>query len=450
MKKIIIAFFAAVLFAALSHASEFTVMGFVYNYNGVSGTASTPNSFAYLYAYRLGVAGQIGLHAGGEEIPPCVSPNKIYASDGSTAAYFSFDIGSSDWDVAPVPLSAGQVGRVVLEVSATGNCYAGPESYVGCVDKTILASEMPVTGSGGMTYPDCSIRLLPSPDIDSQEAGYIRISWTGIDLDNIESYNIYRDVDSDGNYALIANVAQNRGNQIIYTDNDAALAQGKNYTYKISVRFIWGGGNGAPNYYETFVKSKKSLPAYLLPPTCTVTPTGTAVINSPTCTQTVTQTLTYTDTATLTATPTYTQTSTDTFTTTYTATGTITQTMTYTLTLTVTATPSITKTSTATATPLATLTATIVPALVREGVMVYNNPVRDSRVKLAFMATEAGQAELDFYNINAELVKRYKVSAVKGSNDFEADFHGIAPGVYVVRINVSGRNLPGRKIAIIK
>jgi hypothetical protein len=135
---------------------------------------------------------------------------------------------------------------------------------------------------------------------------------------------------------------------------------------------------------------------------------------------------------------------------TYTATATITRTVTFTQTSTVTVTPTITVTSTATATPAATSTATIVPALVREGVLVFNNPVRDSRVKLAFMAEQAGQAEIDFYNINAEPVKRYKISAVKGANDFEADFHGIAPGIYVIKIHVNGRNLPGRKVAIIK
>ncbi len=447
MKRFITAVFITMLLGVYSNATEFTVTGFIFNYDGTSGTASTPNSFAYFYAYRLGVAGQIAEHINSEQIPPCVSPNKVFAADGSTAAYCSTDVGSSAWDVAPVPIAAGQETRVILEVSSTGNCYTGTEAYVSCVDKTILAAEITAKG---MVLPVCGLKLLPAPAIAQEGMTFINISWTGIGLDNIEGYNIYRDEDGNGNYVLISNVPQNKGNLIVYLDNNASLAQGKTYTYKISVRFIWGGGNGAPDYYETAVKSRSSAGAHLLPPTFTITPTGMVSIYSPTWTQTITATSTYTCTMTLTDTPTYTQTSTDTFTATYTATETVTQTFSFTMTLTVTVTPTITVTWTRTATPAATATATIVPALVRERVIVFNNPVRDSRVKLAFLAGGPGPAELDFYNINAELVKKYKINAVGGANEFEADFRGIAPGVYILRINVNGRNLPDRKVAVIK
>jgi hypothetical protein len=453
LKKIIVAVIFTALYCTCLKAELFTVTGSVYNYDGAAGSSSTPNSFAFFFGYRIGVAGQIAEHTNGEQAPNCVSPNKIFASNGSIPAFYSTEVGSSAWNLAPGPLAAGQIARVILEVSPTGNCYTGSESYVACASKIILASEIVATG---MTLPDCELKLLPAPVVTQMGINYINISWTGIDLDNIGGYNIYRDEDGSGNYVLLSNVTQNRGNIITYSDSDASLSQGKTYTYKISARFVWGGGNGAPDYYETAVKSKKSMAAQLLPPTPTITPTYTVSIYSPTVTETITLTDTQTGTPTLTLTAT--QTNTQTFTQTYTYTGTYTATFTDTLTLTdtvtmtftVTPTSTITQTVTQTSTPAATLTPTIVPALLRERLIVFNNPVRDSRVKLAFMADASGQAELDFYSINAERVKRYRINVSAGANDFDADFKGVAPGVYIIRVNVNGRNLPDRKVAVIK
>ena len=448
MKKIIILGVIIFLFIAEIFSAEYTLDGLVYNYDGTSGTAATPNSFASLNAYREGIAGQIGHQNNGENT---TYPQKIYAADGTSPAYFLTDVGSSDW--ASTPPAVSQVIFAILETGEGQNGWAG-ESYVASTVTVITASDI---NNGQTTIPAVELKLLPAPSIISEGTNYISVGWTGIDNDFITGYTLYRSDDGGINYNPITITSQNKGGPVFYVDNDPSLSEGVNYYYKISVNFLWGGGNGAPDYYETNVKSKPSSAAHIHPltytPTQTATFTATVTITY-TFTHTPTDTATFTFTETFTYTPTHTVTftETDTKTLTFTYTPTSTETFTLTETRTATFTPTFTQTPilTATNTPFPQLAQGFLEKIKENKIILFGQPVKNSIIKIGLFAEQEGIAEIFIFNIKGELVKKFVLTVKAGVNIIEKEKGNMASGIYVVSVKIQNKNLPLKKLVIIK
>lgn len=443
MKKIL--FITGVIISLLNvniYPAEYTLYGEVYNYDGTSGTAGTPNSFALLNAYREGIPGQIG-HQNNGENPSYL--HKIYAADGSNPAYFFTEIGSSDWALTP-PV-AGQVVISVVETGEPENGWTG-DSYVACTITVITPADI-INSQTNM--PPVNLELIPAPSIINEGIDYITVGWTGLQNDLIVGYTLYRSDDGGINYNPITVTGQDKGGQILYIDNDPGLGGGITYYYKIAVNFVWGGGGGAPEYYETYIKSKASSGAQIHP--ATPTPTYT-----PTQTETETSTPTYTYTMTDTYTATATETATETNTLTFTETETNTLTATYTVTHTYTATPSFTYTPTFTETKTPVPSATDTPVLMsqtlisnieKQKVIIMNNPIKGNKIKIGLYCEEAGIAEIYMYNAKAELVRKIVSSVSSGVNILEDEIKNKSSGIYVLRISVNNKDLPLRKIAVI-
>lgn len=404
MKRYLILGVIIFLVIAEIFSAEYVLDGEVYNYDGTSGTAATPNSFASLYAYREGVSGQIGHQNNGEST---IYPQKIYAADGTSPAYFYTDVGSSDWALTPPAVS--QVIISVLETGEGQNGWIG-ESYIACTVTVITTSDI---NNGQTTIPPVELKLLPAPSIISEGTNYISVGWTGIDNDFIIGYTLYRSDDGGINYNSITVTSQNKGGPVFYVDNDPSLSEGINYYYKISVNFLWGGGNGAPDYYETNVKSKPSSAGQIHPLTYT-----------PTHTPTYTATFTFSETETFTYTPTYTvtftETETNTYTFTYTATFTETKTNTYTLTdtATFTLTPTFTQTPvlTETNTPLPQLAQGFLEKIKENKIILFGQPIKNSKIKIGLFVEQEGIAEIFIFNIKGELVKKFDLTVKDGVN----------------------------------
>ena len=315
---------ASVETTAVLAGAPFTLMGFVYAPDGSAGDAATANSYAGLFAYRGGIADQIG-----HQNPP---PNDIYDADGmGTPAYFFTDVGSSDWITPP---AVGQDVVAVLETYEGFNGWTGP-SYAASLDKVIELAD--IVG-GGIELPvPVTMELIPTPQGITLTDSII-LTWTGLadPAENVLHYTVYRSEDG-GPYSEVGtSTPQIPGGTIYYTDTN--VTADSCYSYTIAVNYRWGGEGGAPEYHTTAGRSNPPAgPFCLEPPT---TPTIT-----PTPSDTPTSTPTPTDTPTVTPTPTDTPTSTPTPTETPTITPTPTDTPT------ITPTPTSTPTATPTPTP---------------------------------------------------------------------------------------------------
>ncbi len=453
MKRFLVIIGVIINFAVADIYGEYALYGEVFNYDGTSGTAQTPNSFASLNAYREGIAGQIGNQKNGEDQS---YPNKIYAAAGTVPAYFYTEVGSSAWSLTPP--AAGHVVIAVLETGEPENGWTG-DSYVACTITVITSADII---NSQTNLPPVSLKLLPAPSIISEGENSITVGWTGIDNDFITGYTLYRSDDGGNSYNKITVTPQNKGGPVFYTDDDITLSAGVIYYYKIAANFIWGGGGGAPEYFETYIKSKPSSGAQIHPPTATptlsATPTETETFTlTHTETYTFTITMTETETATWTETQTYTTTFTHTFT--FTATDTDTYTASFTPTMTWTSTLTFTFTSTFTETATLMPTATNTPVLLsdtlilnikKQKVIVVNNPVKGNKIKLGIFSEETGNLEVYIYNIKSELVSKLNTQVVEGVNIVEQQMNNIASGVYVLIMKIDERTLPLRKIAIVK
>jgi len=437
---IIVSLMINLVFANI-YGDEYILYGNVFNYDWTSGTAQTPNSFASLNAYRKGIAGQIGHQENGENE---LYPHKIYAADGTSPAYFFTDAGSSAW--ALTPPAEGQIVIAVLETGEPENGWSG-DSYIACTTTVITANDI---NNEQTDLPPVNLKLLPAPAIISEGENYITVQWTGIDNDFITGYSLYRSDDGGVTYNKITVTGQASGGPIFYTDNDPGLSAGIIYYYKIAVNFIWGGGGGAPEYYETFIKSKPSLGAQIKQPTFTPTVSATS---TETETFTLTNTETYTFTFTKTSTETATLTPTFTYTVTFTATDTATSTPSFTTTLTFTFTPTFTETATlipiATNTPVL-LSDTLVSNIKKQKIIIFNNPVKGNKIKLGIFSEETGNLGLYFYNIKAQLVNKLNIQIIGGINIIEGEINNVSPGVYILITKINNKNFPLRKIAIVK
>ncbi len=315
MKKTLLFLLIAGMISVSSlYASEYYLYGEVFDASGSSGTAATSNSFGMLQAYRLGIAGQIGLQ---NENPG----NQIYAANGTLPAYYDTDVGDAQWTTPP---AVGQTAISVIEVFNPLFGWTG-DSYVACTETVISSDDVNINQE--TDFSNLGLRVIPTPAIISQDANQITIGFTGIDMDLIQSYTLYRGTTptfTTATATAVAVIPQNRNNAIQYTDN-TGLVYGTTYYYKILVDFTWGGGGGAPAYYETNATSAASGPAAI----ATYTPTASATL-TPTATLLISETPTYTVTETFIAseTPTYTVTPTVTEAVSGTATSTATATMT--------------------------------------------------------------------------------------------------------------------------
>ncbi len=408
------------LFAAAGHtygsAGDF-LYGEVYAADGSSGTASTENSYGGLIAYRIGVSGEIATEHADWASHPELTPGQIYLanSDSGTDYPASFNTSvNADWTV---PVSAGQEVVAIIQ-TYSGQFGWGGDSYCAAA-KGVIAASTPIT-----IFHDMQLGKIPRPQAETISSTSVALTWTGMsnDPDNlIMGYTVYRSLSPDGTYEPSTTIAPHTaGGTVTFSDN--AVTMGASYYYKIAVNYEWDGvGNTVPAYV-TLAKSEHSDEVAIPGATKTFTPTNT-VSHTATATQTITQT------ATTTASPTFTAT------------------------VTITSTVTVSPTKTATLQPTATATKTAVPAhsvIIKEKVIVFNNPVKNSVIKVGFMAENDGEAIFEFFGISGELIRKERVNAVKGANIFERKFEKMAPGVYIVKIRVDGRFLPDRKIGFIK
>lgn len=276
MKKSFIITAAFLMLAGNVFSAHF-ILGNLYNSDGSMGDAFTANSFASVSLYRIGIRGQIGIQNNG---PDEQYPNKIFPAmyNGvTTSAYCYTDVGSSDWKDMP---AQGQEIMSVFETYKGVNGWSG-NSYVGVTKTIITAEDIPESET---VLNESELVMIPNPEIIDRSDSYIRLSWEGMDADYITGYTLYRKQLTSGNYAKITETAQNRGGDIIYTD-DYGLAIGAKYKYCISVHIQWGGGSGVSEYYETNAKSAESIETELDVPTPSITPTP-SVTSTPSTTPT--------------------------------------------------------------------------------------------------------------------------------------------------------------------
>ena len=467
MKKIIL-LVVLLLTNTIIYAS-FTVFGKVYNMDGSKGTSLTANSYCGLKTYRKSIPGEIGI----QNIGPnnnCLQ--KIFPTDydsNDTPAYFNSDVGSYNWTT-----SVG-VGQYVISVVEVYNeqfplcLWSGP-SYVGARIKVLSQGDI---DNSGVDMPDTRLESIPAPQPQTILTDAVVLTWTGLsyDPDNLViGYTVFRSTEPGGTGGyeqLTATAQQIKGGLVSYTDTN--LVQGKTYYYKIAVNFEWGGGNGAPDYFVSNARSYTSNGIYI-----GETPTSTLTITfTPYFTETNTYTLTETPTLilTLTETPTPTESATDTFTVTLTHTETITSTDTFTPTFTFTPTCSITLTSTETLTPTYTVTFTLTATptitsttqpqiagplkqrLLKERIVVLNNPVRDDILRVALYNENNGIVKISLYNINGELVMKMERNINSGFTILQ-DKISKASGIYVLKTIIKTDNdiikLPLKKVGVIK
>ncbi len=457
MKKTLLFLLIAGMISVSSlYASEYYLYGEVFDASGSSGTAATANSFGMLQAYRLGIAGQIGLQ---NENPG----NQIYAANGTLPAYYDTDVGDAQWTTPP---AVGQIAILVIEVFSPLFGWTG-DSYVACTETVISSDDVNINQE--TDFSNLGLKVIPTPAIISQGANQITIGFTGIDMDLIQSYTLYRGTTptfTTATATAVAVIPQNRNNAIQYTDN-TGLVYGTTYYYKILVDFTWGGGGGAPAYYETNATSAASSPAVMatytpsatatlfISETPTYTATGTPTMtqttflsDTPTFTLTMTATLflSETQTCTATGTPTYTVTMTytntpvntatdtpvntatntpiDTATDTYTVTATDTVTSTITQTTTITLTSTIT--STFTATPLVTDTPT---PPVTSGSIAYPQPAANT-ITFAYNLPTPSSVKIYVYNLIGVEVAVFEGAPGNNPATVTCDISKFAPGMY--------------------
>jgi len=250
MRKIFYLLVLTVVFGISQlHANTYFLFMKIYNPDGAMGNSSTANSFSSVAAYRVGIANQIGRQESG---PDSTFPNKVYRSHYDNAevpAYFFSDVGSYDWTLTE---SAGQTVVAVAEVYSPQFGWTG-NSYIGYSKDVLYQSDI---NKNQIELPDAKLQMIPQPQIIQQASNSVTVGWQSMTLNDITGYTLYRSSSINGTYTAITIVPQSTG-QIQCTDN-FNITGGTTYYYKISVNFAWGGGNGAPAYYETKAMSAAS------------------------------------------------------------------------------------------------------------------------------------------------------------------------------------------------
>jgi hypothetical protein len=470
MKKIVLTLIL-IIFAVSIYAASFTVFGKVYNEDGSKGTSLTANSYCGLKVYRKSIPGEIGVQNIGPDENCIQKIFPAYFGGQDTAAYFNSDVGSNNWTTVT---SVGQSVIAVVEVynGQFPLCPWNGASYTGA--RIMVLSQQNID-NGGVDMPDTRLETIPAPQPQTILSDSITLTWRGLsyDPDNlIKGYTVYRSTEpggAGGYTQLTVTADQVKGGTVYFTDT--GLNQDYNYYYKIAVNFEWGGGNGAPDYFISNAMSDASIGIYMGPsPTITQTETNTPVYTPTyTFTETYTCTFTYSPTDTITATDTITITETPTFTDTPTLTHTLTFTPTISFTMTVTFSNTYTQTFTATITDTLTLTPTITPTMIitpqpqiaellknkllREKIVILNNPVRDGMLKIALYNENNAIVYFSLYNISGELVMQFNRN-INGGFAMVQEKISKAPGIYILRTVVKTDtetiNLPLKKVGVIK
>jgi hypothetical protein len=402
-KKVLLITTFSLMLAYYACAAPYFILGRLYDADGSTGNSYSANSYASVALFRDGISGQIGRQNNG---PDPSFPNKIYPalySGVASTAYCLTDVGSSQWLSIE---NAGQVIRSVYEVQAGMNGW-NESTYLACTTTVINPSDW--TNSSTNLH-DARLMLLAPPAATSYQ-DRISITFTGINMDDVASYNLYRKELPSGNPVSVAVIPQNRDSVMDFTDRN--VVAGRTYSYNLSVNFAWETGNGDPQIYETTVRSRDSGASLLRLPTFTITPTAI---------------------------------------------------MTVTATITETATEEMTLTTTQTAVPTATITQTLASEnadaeklkenLIREKLVVFTNPMKDNKIKLGFYSERNGKALIYLYNLSAESAEKFTVDVKEGVNVVEQVLKDLSSGLYAVRVTIkysdSEITLPVRKVAVIK
>lgn len=426
------------LFAAAAQANPYFLLSRVFNPDGTTGTVATANSYSSFAAFRAGIPGEIGKQNVGPDGTYLEKVYWAYYNNTTTPAYAYTDVGSSDWTTVP---AEGDVVTAVMQVYDGQFGWSGG-SYVACTKTTISADNISGSETG---FSDLTLKLIPAPVYSGSGAGYIDIGWTGIDTDLVAGYTVYRSTAAAGTYTAITYTAsQNRNGSIVFTDD--GVSEGNTYYYKIAVNVIWGGGNGAPDYFITDARSAASTGIYF-GPTPTITPSVDITVSSMTYTPTLTQTITptytpsYTETYTLTCTETVTETITPTLTVTITMSSTYTETVTVTLTGSPTTVPN-------TPTPTITATSALGVNIASEKMVILNSPVKNGRLQLGIYVQSAVTARIFVFNIAGELVYKETMPLFEGSNVIDRPFKK-AGGIYILRVYAGSQKIPVKKFAVV-
>jgi hypothetical protein len=160
------------------------------------------------------------------------------------------------------------------------------------------------------------------------------------------------------------------------------------------------------------------------------------LVQPPTPTPTITPTSTITPTRTITPT----------ITVTFTATPTLTITQTSTVSPTRTATPTVTTTSTLTATPT---TAAAGLDLAGKPALAFPNPGRN-QITFAVELPQAAVLRVLLYNLSGEQVAQLSASLASGTQTLVWDCKDVAPGIYLARITLDGKEKATLKVAVVK
>lgn len=271
---------AVMLIAGAAHAgSEFIVFGEIYNADGSKGFSFTENSYAGVRLFRVGINNEAARQYNNINYGNC--QDRVFAPGDGEAAYYYTDAGSTAWQTSP---QAGQTVVVLAQVYSDQFAYCpwSGATYIGVKKDT-------VTSTNKLKMQDLRLEQVPHPQPQSIAIDSVTLTWKGISQDPddlITGYTVYRGEAVDGVYEKITGTAaQSKGGQVSFTDSYIIDAW-RTYYYKIAVNVMWGGGNGAPDYYISEAMSGASSGVTLINPTPTITPT----ISEPTATPTATPT----------------------------------------------------------------------------------------------------------------------------------------------------------------
>lgn len=79
-----------------------------------------------------------------------------------------------------------------------------------------------------------------------------------------------------------------------------------------------------------------------------------------------------------------------------------------------------------------------------------DSQLKNSKIKIGLFVEQEGIAEIFIFNIKGELVKKFDLTVKDGVNIVERKVDNLASGVYIVNAKIQNKNLPLKKLVIIK
>lgn len=385
MKKILAAIILVLSFGAcLTAGSPYFIFGKIYDADGGTGTASSANSFASVSIFREGIKNEIGEQNNG---PEPGFPKKIYPAlyNGlNITAYTYTDTGSSYWSSSP---ALNQKVIAVFESVNGKNGYTG-ETMIGVSSCVITAADI---NKSETILPDTKLYALLPPYFDGYSQGVLRIKWQAVNASRLVSYTVWRKGNNDADFEKIGITDINE-----YMDTN--VIDGENYVYAVSANILWGGGNGAADYFITSRSRGSNIMTAAYP-----TPTYTATVSLNTCTPTFTNTVI----------------------------------------------------NTATPTPALNPFDEERKKNIRENKLIaFGNPVKGNVLKLGIYAEKNCHASISLFNMNAEKTDNFRIELKKGENITERLIDKLASGVYLIEVSLDYgdkvETLKKIKVAVIK